>query len=53
VHDLNEALLWLTIEGSPGQIEVQVWLSAFSLLLSQVQAFGKKSERRLQEIFQN
>jgi hypothetical protein len=52
-HDLNDALLWLTIEGSPGQIEVQVWLSAFSLPLSQVEAFGKKWERRLQEIFQN
>jgi uncharacterized protein YndB with AHSA1/START domain len=53
VYDLNDALLWLTIEGSPGQIEVQVWLSAFSLPLSQVEAFGKKWERRLQEIFQN
>jgi hypothetical protein len=35
------------------QIEVQAWLSAFSLDPSQVEAFGKKWERRLQEIFQS
>jgi uncharacterized protein YndB with AHSA1/START domain len=53
VSELNDALLWLTIEGCPGQIEVQAWLSAFSLDPSLVEAFGKKWERRLQEIFQS
>jgi hypothetical protein len=53
VRELNDALLWLTIEGSPGQIEVQARLSAFSLDPSKVEAFGKKWKQRLQEIFQN
>jgi len=53
VSELNDALLWLPIEGCPGQIEVQVWLSAFSLDPSLVEAFGKEWERRLQEIFQS
>jgi hypothetical protein len=33
--------------------EVQAWLSAFSLDPSTVEAFGKKWQQRLQEIFQN
>jgi len=45
--------LWLTIAGRRGQIEVQAWLSAFSLDPSQVDAFGKKWERRFEEIFQS
>jgi hypothetical protein len=53
VHELNDALLWLSIEGAPGRIEVQAWLSAFSLDPSQVESFGKKWQQRLQEIFQN
>jgi hypothetical protein len=53
VRELNDALLWLKIEGCRGQIEVQAWLSALSLDPSQVEAFGKKWERRLQEIFQS
>ena len=53
VRELNDALLWLTIAGRRGQIEVQAWLSAFSLDPSQVDAFGKKWERRFEEIFQS
>jgi uncharacterized protein YndB with AHSA1/START domain len=53
VRELNDALLWLTIEGTPGKIEVQAWLSAFSVPHAQVEAFGKKWEQRLREIFQN
>jgi len=53
VGELNDALLWLTIEGAAGQLEVQAWLSAFSLDPSQVEAFGKKWDRRLREVFQN
>jgi hypothetical protein len=33
-------------------IEVQAWLSAFSVPSSQVEDFGKKWQRRLHEIFQ-
>jgi len=53
VRELNDSLLLLTIEGSPGKIEVQAWLSAFSLPPSQAEALGKKWEQRLHEIFLN
>lgn len=53
VRELNDALLWLTIEGVPGSIEVQAWLSAFGLQPSQVEAFEKNWKQRLREIFQN
>ena len=52
IRELNDALLWLTIEGSPGKVEVQAWLSAFSLEPSRVENFRKKWQQRLQEIFQ-
>jgi hypothetical protein len=51
VREMNDALLWLTIEGAPGSIEVQAWLSAFALEPAQVEAFGKKWDLRLREIF--
>lgn len=41
VRELNDALLWLTIEGAPGSIDVQARLSAFALEPSKVQEFGK------------
>jgi hypothetical protein len=53
VRELNDAVLWLTIQDSPGQIEVQAWLPACSLDPSTVEAFGKKWQQRLQGIFQN
>lgn len=53
IHELNDALLWLTIEGAPGSIEVQAWLSAFAIDPSRVESFNKTWERRLQEIFQS
>ncbi|MHB8503161.1 MAG: SRPBCC family protein [Candidatus Acidiferrales bacterium] len=52
VRELNDALLWLAIEGSPGAIEVQAWLSAFALDPSQVEAFRNTWQLRLHEIFQ-
>ena len=36
VRHLNDALLWLTIEGIPGEHEVQIWLSAYNLPLPTV-----------------
>jgi hypothetical protein len=45
--------LWPTIESPPGKIEVHAWLSAFSVPRTQVEAFGKKCEQRLREIYQN
>jgi hypothetical protein len=52
VREMNDALLWLTIEGAPGNIEVQWWLSAFGLEQSQVAAFEERWRRKLQSIFQ-
>ncbi len=42
VEDLNDALFWLAIEGTPGQHEVQLWLSAYGLPQAQVAAFGAR-----------
>jgi len=42
VRELNDALLLLTIEGLPGNIEIQAWLSTFSLQPSQVDAYASK-----------
>jgi len=53
VLELNGALLWLTIEGVPGKIEVQAWLSAFGLPQSNVDRFALKWESRLKQIFSN
>ncbi|HLZ50069.1 MAG TPA: hypothetical protein VKP61_04925 [Candidatus Acidoferrum sp.] len=52
VHVLNDALLWVAVKGVRGSIEVQAWLSAFSFPPSQLEAFDKKWEQRLREIFQ-
>jgi len=52
VHEMNDALLWLTIEGAPESVEVQVWLSAFDLEPARVESFREKWQQRLQEIFQ-
>ena len=51
VAGMNHGLLWRTIEGRPGTIEVQLWLSAFGLLQAEVDAFGKRWRQRLNEIF--
>lgn len=52
VHELNDALLLLAVKGVRSSIEVEVWLSAFSFPPSQLEAFDKKWEQRLREIFQ-
>jgi len=48
---MNEALLWLTIEGLPGKIEVQAWLSAFGFSEAQLEAFRTSWEKHLQQLF--
>lgn len=42
VENLNEALLWLTIEGSPGKHEVQLWLSTYGVPQEEVDAFRER-----------
>jgi hypothetical protein len=51
VENLNDALFWLTIEGAPGNHEVQLWLSAYGLSATQVAAFGKSWAGVLDNLF--
>jgi uncharacterized protein YndB with AHSA1/START domain len=51
VREMNDALLWLTIEGAPGNTEVQLWLSAFAIASTQIESFSREWEHRLREIF--
>jgi hypothetical protein len=53
VRQLNDALLWFTIEGVPGKIEVQAWLSAFGLAQSRVDEFARNWQARPAKIFAN
>ncbi|HMD30661.1 MAG TPA: SRPBCC domain-containing protein [Candidatus Acidoferrales bacterium] len=51
VRQLNDALLWLTIEGAPGEHEVQLWLSTYGVAQAKVEEFGKQWEGVLGRIF--
>ena len=51
INELNCALFWLTIEGTPGKIETQIWLSAYDVPESQVKRFESEWKQRLQDIF--
>ena len=42
VRHLNDALLWLSIEGAPGEHEVQLWLSAYGVPQEKVDEFTKQ-----------
>lgn len=47
VRELNDALLWLTIEGAGEELDVQLWLSAFGGPQQNLQSFEKKWSARL------
>ena len=51
VKELNDALLWLTIEGVPGKHEVQLWLSAYAIPQHQVNEFAKHGAELLERLF--
>ncbi len=51
VKELNDALLWVTIEGSPESLEAQVWLSAYAIPQAQVDEFSKHGADLLNRIF--
>jgi uncharacterized protein YndB with AHSA1/START domain len=51
VKELNNALLWFTIEGVAPKIEVQAWLSGFGLPEAQLTEFGDRWEKKLKEVF--
>ncbi len=41
VRHLNDALLWLTTEGIPGEHEVQLWLSSYGVSQAQVDSIER------------
>ena len=51
IRQLNDALLWLTIEGAPGQHEAQLWLSAYNLPQTKLAAFEKDWANVLERVF--
>ena len=51
VKELNDALLWVTIEGMPGELEAQMWLSAYAIPQARVDEFGKHGVALLESIF--
>lgn len=51
VRELNDALFWLTLEGRPDELEVQIWLSAFGVPEEDIHAFHTTWQTRLQNIF--
>jgi len=51
VRHLNDALLWLTIEGAGPEYDVQLWLSAYGLPQSKVESFEKEWAGVLGRIF--
>jgi hypothetical protein len=50
LKELNDGLLWVTIEGTTGKIEVQIWLSAFGLPEARMQEFSSRWKTRLEEL---
>lgn len=51
IENMNNALLWLTIEGAKQPHEVGLWLSAYELPQPQVDAFGDRWNAALQKLF--
>jgi len=51
VRELNDALLWLTIEGSGAEHEVQLWFSAYGVPQTKVESFEKQWAGVLGRIF--
>jgi len=51
VAEWNDALLWATIEGTPGELEVQLWLSAFGLTPDTLSAWETRWRRKLEQIY--
>ena len=45
--ELKDALFWVTIEGAPGAVEAQVWISTFSLPQDEVDGLQRTWQARL------
>jgi hypothetical protein len=50
VRELNDALLWVTRDGAPEKIEVQIWLSAFNIPQESVKKFEKNWSAQREKI---
>lgn len=51
VQNLNDALLWLSIENPGGKSEVGFWLSAYGVPQEKVTEFGKQWAHMLEHVF--
>jgi uncharacterized protein YndB with AHSA1/START domain len=51
MREMNDALVWLTVEGAPGKIAAQLWLSAFGVKQEIVDSFEKRWKEHLQPLF--
>jgi len=51
VRELNDALFWLTIEGTGGEHEVQLWLSSYGVPQAKVEGFEEEWAGVLSRIF--
>lgn len=51
VRHLNDALLWITIEGIPGEHEVQLWLSTYGVPQARIESFEQEWSGVLGRIF--
>jgi uncharacterized protein YndB with AHSA1/START domain len=51
VREMKDALVWMTIEGAPGKIDAQLWLSAYGVKQEIVDAFQKGWREHFQSLF--
>jgi uncharacterized protein YndB with AHSA1/START domain len=51
VRELNDALFWLTIEGSGPEHEIQLWLSSYGVPQAKVESFEREWAGVLSRIF--
>ncbi|HKM90270.1 MAG TPA: SRPBCC domain-containing protein [Candidatus Acidoferrales bacterium] len=51
VRELNDALVWLTIEGTGGEHDVQLWLSSYGVPQAKVESFEREWGGVLGRIF--
>jgi uncharacterized protein YndB with AHSA1/START domain len=51
VESLHDALFWVTMEGAPGKLDVQLWLSAYGLSQNDADAFAARWQTVLERLF--
>jgi hypothetical protein len=53
VRELNDALLWFTIEGTAPNLEVQAWLSAFGVAEQRVTDVGERWQKQIRNALES